>query len=159
MSINWHYHTHSLWNSQLPHVALLKSPYIHSELGICIHKTRTRTGVTLSLVFFLFLYTLKTSFPLPDFFFAWCVVAEVWKSPYHKKAKNRIKMIMLFNRKLFEIYNRKQFEIIYQHWDKEKYLNTLPGRAVCDVLAGCFFNALLNCAIPKTTFLIFIHRK
>jgi len=42
---------------------------------------------------------------------------------------------------------------------KEKCENTVPGRAVCDELVGSFFNALLNCAIPKTTFLIFIHRK
>lgn len=42
---------------------------------------------------------------------------------------------------------------------KEKDVNTLPGMAVCEVLAGSFFNAFLNCAIPKTTFRIFIHRK
>lgn len=42
---------------------------------------------------------------------------------------------------------------------KQKDVNTLPGTDVCAVLAGSFFKAFLNCAIPKTTFRIFIQRK
>jgi len=65
-------------------------------------------------------------------------------------------MILLSNsqQKLFEIIFFYELEN-----KKEKDVNTLPGIAVCEVLAGSFFNAFLNCAIPKTTFRIFIHRK